>query len=71
MSATNQIIIPVVGSRPSLEHQNTHPSSQSPNTPTKSTTSSTTLPWKKTNSAFKKFKDRKDKKHLLALQDQN
>lgn len=60
MSNTNQIIIPIVASRSHLDTPNL------PHPPTLELTpqkhnSPLHLPWKKTASAFKRFRDRKDK----------
>ena len=67
MATTNQIIIPVVGSRCSIQPSNSLPSSFTQLTPTKPNSAIQTLPWKKTSSAFKKFKDKKDKKNQNPL----
>lgn len=61
MAVTNQIIIPLVGSREPTLQRNVFVHSTSSLTPRKQPSTTGPLLWKKTSSAFKKFKEKKDK----------
>ena len=56
MSLTNRIIIPIVGSRQNLEEQNIFKHVNLILTPKKDEGQSESILWKKSLSAFKKFK---------------
>ena len=62
MTNTNQIIIPIC-SHCELPANNLAPTQPfNMRTPTKTSLHNQPLPWRKTHSAFKKFRERKDKK---------
>lgn len=69
MSLTNHIIIPVVGSKQTLEDQNIFLPSYFTLTPQKQEDAPDLTFWKKSMSAFKKFKDKKERRDRLAVQD--
>ena len=62
MASTNHIIIPIVGSKQSLEDQNIFGPSTLQLTPTKNTDLPELHFWKKSMSAFKKFRDKKERR---------
>jgi|JI9StandDraft_1071089.scaffolds.fasta_scaffold334386_1 hypothetical protein len=56
MSLTNRVIIPKVGSRQNMEEQNVFKHSSFTLTPQKDHQKAESIYWKKSMSAFKKFK---------------
>ena len=62
MNYTNQIIIPSYTTPHQIQPQTPTQTPTHPTTPCKIPTNHSLLPWKKTNSAFKKFRERKEKR---------
>lgn len=62
MANTNQIIIPTLTCLSPQQQRHFFPPCPLSPTPRKPHTDRHLLPWKKTNSAFQKYKDRKDKR---------
>lgn len=63
MPITNQIIIPEVSNREPLPQNLTPAAEDLADSPPRPERPSPLLLWKKTSSAFKKFRERKDKKN--------
>lgn len=62
MSMANQIIIPIISSKQNLEDQNIFIPTYFTLTPSKHDDLPDFTFWRKSSSAFKKFKDKKDRK---------
>ena len=62
MSMANQIIIPIISSKQNLEDQNIFIPTYFTLTPSKHDELPDFTFWRKSSSAFKKFKDKKDRK---------
>lgn len=62
MSLTNRVIIPVVGNRQNPDEQNVFVHSTFTLTPQKPPQKPEPILWKKSMSAFKKFKEKRDRK---------